>query len=389
MNVHEYQAKEILKANGIPVPRGIPAFSVEDAVNAGRELGGPVWVVKAQIHAGGRGKGGGVKVVKSLDQLRAEAERMLGMTLVTHQTGPQGKVVNRLYIEDGAAIDREFYLSLLVDRATSRVAFVISTEGGMDIEKVAHETPEKITTFSIDPATGVMPHHVRHAAQALKLAGAQQKQLGKLLPALYSVFVDKDMSLLEINPLLLTKGGDLICLDAKINFDSNALDRHPDIKELRDLSEEDAKEIEASKFDLNYIALDGTIGCMVNGAGLAMATMDIIKLYGAEPANFLDVGGGASKEKVTAAFKIITADPKVKGILINIFGGIMKCDVIAEGVVAAVREVGLTVPLVVRLEGTNVDLGKQILRESKLNVIAADDLDDAAQKIVKAVKEAA
>jgi succinyl-CoA synthetase beta subunit len=383
--VHEYQAKQILKAAGVPVPRGIPAFSVDEAVMAAKELGGPVWVVKAQIHAGGRGKGGGVKVVKSIDDVRAEADRMLGMTLVTHQTGPAGKVVNRVYIEEGAAIDREFYLSLLVDRATSRVAFVVSTEGGMDIEKVAHETPEKITTLSIDPATGIMPHNVRRIAKVLGLSGPQQKQLGKLITGLYSAFVEKDMSLLEINPLLLTKGGDLICLDAKINFDSNALDRHPDIKELRDISEEDAKEVEASKFDLNYVALDGTIGCMVNGAGLAMATMDIIKLYGAEPANFLDVGGGASKEKVGAAFKIITADPKVKGILINIFGGIMKCDVIAEGVVAAVKEVGLSVPLVVRLEGTNVELGKQILRESKLNVIPADDLDDAAQKIVKAI----
>lgn len=389
MNVHEYQAKQILKAAGVPVPRGIPAFSVDEAVTAAKELGGPVWVVKAQIHAGGRGKGGGVKVVKSIDGVRAEADRMLGMTLVTHQTGPQGKVVNRLYIEEGAAIDREFYLSLLVDRATSRVAFVVSTEGGMDIEKVAHDTPEKIATLSIDPATGIMPHHVRRIAKVLGLAGPQQKQLGKMITGLYSAFVEKDMSLLEINPLLLTKGGDLICLDAKINFDSNALDRHPDIKELRDISEEDAKEVEASKFDLNYVALDGTIGCMVNGAGLAMATMDIIKLYGAEPANFLDVGGGASKEKVGAAFKIITADPKVKGILINIFGGIMKCDVIAEGVVAAVKDVGLSVPLVVRLEGTNVELGKQILRDSKLNVIPADDLDDAARKIVKAVKEAA
>jgi len=389
MNVHEYQAKEILKGFGIPVPRGIPAFSVEEAGRAAQELGGPIWVVKAQIHAGGRGKGGGVKVVKSLDAVRAEADRILGMTLVTPQTGPQGKIVNRLYIEEGAAIDREFYLSLLVDRATSRVAFVVSTEGGMDIEKVAHDTPEKILTFSVDPATGIMPHHIRRVAKALGLGGPQQKQLGKLIPALYKAFVEKDMSLLEVNPLLLTKDGELVCLDAKINFDSNALDRHPDIKELRDVSEEDAKEVEASKFDLNYVALDGTIGCMVNGAGLAMATMDIIKLYGAEPANFLDVGGGASKEKVGAAFKIITADPKVKGILINIFGGIMKCDVIAEGVVAAVKDVGLAVPLVVRLEGTNVELGKQILRDSKLNVIPADDLDDAAQKIVKAVKEAA
>ena len=387
MNIHEYQAKEILKSYGATAPRGIPAFSADEAVKAAQSLGGPVWVVKAQIHAGGRGKAGGVKVVKSLDDVRKEAGRMLGSVMVTHQTGPHGKTVNRLYIEEGAAIEREFYLSLLVDRETSRVAFVVSTEGGMDIEKVAHDTPEKIVTSSIDPATNICPFHVRAVAKALRLGAAQQKQLAKLLSALYRAFTEKDMSLVEINPLILTKNGDLVCLDAKINFDANALDRHPEVKELRDLSEEDPKEIEASKHDLSYIALDGTIGCMVNGAGLAMATMDIIKLYGAEPANFLDVGGGASREKVTAAFKIITADPKVKGILVNIFGGIMKCDIIAEGVVAAVKEVGLKVPLVVRLEGTNVDLGKKILRESKLNVIPADDLDDAAQKIVAAVKE--
>jgi succinyl-CoA synthetase beta subunit len=388
MNIHEYQAKQVLKSYGVPVAKGHPAFTVDEAVKAAETLGGPVWVVKAQIHAGGRGKAGGVKVVKSIDDVRSEAKRLLGSTLVTHQTGPQGKVVQRLYIEEGSAIEKEFYLALLVDRETSRLAFVVSTEGGMDIEKVAHDTPEKIVTVSIDPATNVCPHHVRAIAKALKLplGGPQQKQLAKLITELHRAFVDKDMSLLEINPLIVTKSGDILCLDAKINFDSNALDRHPDIKELRDLTEEDPKEVEASKFDLSYVALDGTIGCMVNGAGLAMATMDIIKLYGAEPANFLDVGGGASKEKVAAAFKIITADHKVKGILVNIFGGIMKCDIIAEGVVAAVKEVGLTVPLVVRLEGTNVELGKQILRDSKLNVIPADDLDDAAQKIVKAVK---
>jgi len=385
MNIHEYQAKEILQSYGVPVPRGIPAFSAEDAVKAAQTLAGPVWVVKAQIHAGGRGKAGGVKVVRSIDEVRKQADQMLGSVLVTHQTGPQGREVNRLYIEEGAAIAREFYLSLVVDRESSRVAFVASTEGGMDIEKVAEEAPEKIVTFSVDPATNICPFHVRAVAKALELAGAQQKQLAKLVSALYQAFTEKDMSLLEINPLILTENGDLMCLDAKINFDSNALDRHPEVKELRDVSEEDPKEIEASKHDLSYIALDGTIGCMVNGAGLAMATMDIIKLYGAEPANFLDVGGGASREKVKAAFKIITADPKVNGILVNIFGGIMKCDIIAEGVVAAVREVGLKVPLVVRLEGTNVELGKKILSESKLNVIPADDLDDAARKIVKAL----
>jgi succinyl-CoA synthetase beta subunit len=385
MNIHEYQAKEILQSYGVPVPRGIPAFSAEDAVKAAQTLGGPVWVVKAQIHAGGRGKAGGVKVVRSIDEVRKQADQMLGSVLVTHQTGPQGREVNRLYIEEGAAIAREFYLSLVVDRESSRVAFVASTEGGMDIEKVAEEAPGKIVTFSVDPATNICPFHVRAVAKALELGGAQQKQLAKLVTALYQAFTEKDMSLLEINPLILTENGDLMCLDAKINFDSNALDRHPEVKELRDVSEEDPKEIEASKHDLSYIALDGTIGCMVNGAGLAMATMDIIKLYGAEPANFLDVGGGASREKVKAAFKIITADPKVNGILVNIFGGIMKCDIIAEGVVAAVREVGLKVPLVVRLEGTNVELGKKILSESKLNVIPADDLDDAARKIVAAI----
>jgi succinyl-CoA synthetase beta subunit len=389
MNIHEYQAKAVLREFGVPVPKGVPAFSVDEAVKAAEELGGPVWVVKAQIHAGGRGKAGGVKVVKSVDDVKKESARILGSTLVTHQTGPQGKKVGRLYIEEGSAIDREFYLSALIDRETSRVAFVVSTEGGMDIEQVAHDTPEKILTFSVDPATGIMPHHGRRVAQALKLSGDLAKQIEALLPKLYQAFTSKDMSLLEINPLVVTKDNKIICLDAKVGFDGNALYRHPDVVALRDLTEEDEKEIEASKFDLNYIALDGSIGCMVNGAGLAMATMDIIKLYGSSPANFLDVGGSATKDRVSAAFKIITSDPNVKGILVNIFGGIMKCDVIAEGVVAAVKEVGLKVPLVVRLEGTNVDLGKKIIAESGLNVTSADDLDDAAQKIVKAVQKLA
>jgi succinyl-CoA synthetase beta subunit len=398
MNIHEYQAKAVLKEFGAPVSRGIAAFTPEEAEKAARELGGPVWVVKSQIHAGGRGKGkfkelgpdakGGVRVVKSVEDVKASAKEMLGNTLVTLQTGDAGKQVNRLYIEEGAAIEKEFYLSMLIDRETSRVAFVVSTEGGMDIEEVAHSTPEKIITFSIDPATGIQPHHGRAVAKALNLSGDLAKQAGDLTGKLYAAFVGKDMAMLEINPLVVTKDNQLKVLDAKISFDSNAIYRHADVAALRDETEEDAKEIEASKFELNYIALDGTIGCMVNGAGLAMATMDIIKLYGMEPANFLDVGGGATKERVTAAFKIITADPKVKGILVNIFGGIMKCDVIAEGVVAAVKDVGLKVPLVVRLEGTNVEAGKKIIKESGLNVIAADDLDDAAQKIVKAVKEA-
>jgi succinyl-CoA synthetase beta subunit len=389
MNIHEYQAKAMLREFGVPVPRGIPAFTVDEAEKAAKELGGPVWVVKAQIHAGGRGKAGGVKVVKSIDDVKKEATRLLGSTLVTHQTGPHGKEVHRLYIEEGSAIDREYYLSALVDRATSRVAFVASTEGGMDIEEVAHTHPDKITTFSVDPATGFMPHHAHHIAQTLGLKGAVAKKAEAVFPKLYQAFLAKDMSQLEINPLVVTKSGDLICLDAKIGFDDNALYRHPDIVALRDVTEEDAKEIEASRYDLNYVALDGTIGCMVNGAGLAMATMDIIKLYGMAPANFLDVGGSATKEKVAAAFKIITSDPNVKGILVNIFGGIMKCDVIAEGVVAAVKEVGLRVPLVVRLEGTNVALGKEIIAKSNLNVTSGDNLDDAAQKIVKAVKGAA
>jgi succinyl-CoA synthetase beta subunit len=386
MNIHEYQAKAVLREFGVPVPRGIAAFTVEEAAKAAAELGGPVWVVKAQIHAGGRGKAGGVKVVKSIEDVRVEARRLLGAVLVTHQTGPHGKQVHRLYIEDGSMIDREFYLSALVDRESARIAFVVSTEGGMDIEDVAKSRPDRIKTFAVDPATGVMPHHGRQVAQALGLAGGLARQAESLVAKLYAAFVAKDMSMLEINPLVVTKSDELVCLDAKIGFDDNALYRHSDIVALRDLTEEDPKEIEASKYDLNYVALEGTIGCMVNGAGLAMATMDIIKLYGEAPANFLDVGGGATTEKVAAAFKIITSDPKVKGILVNIFGGIMKCDIIAAGVVAAVKEVGLQVPLVVRLEGTNVELGKTILSQSGLNVIAADDLDDAAQKIVKAIK---
>ena len=396
MNIHEYQAKAVLKDFGAPVSAGFPAFTPEEAEDAAKKLGGPLWVVKSQIHAGGRGKGrfkepeagdkGGVRLAKSVDEVKEFAAQMLGKTLVTHQTGPVGKVVNRLYIEDGSDIEKEFDLSRLVDRETSEVSFVVSTEGGMNIEDVAAETPEKIVTFGVDPASGYMPHHGRAIAKALGLGGNLAKQAAKLGGTLYKAFVEKDMSLLEINPLIVTKDGNLVVLDAKVSFDGNALYRHDDIMALRDTTEEDEKEIEASKYDLSYVALDGDIGCMVNGAGLAMATMDIIKLYGAEPANFLDVGGGASKEKVTAAFKIITADPNVKGILVNIFGGIMRCDIIAEGVVAAVKEVGLQVPLVVRLEGTNVDKGKAIIDQSGLNVIAADDLNDAAAKIVKAVK---
>jgi len=388
MNIHEYQAKAVLAKYGVPVPKGKPAFTVEEAVKAAEELGGPVWVVKAQIHAGGRGKGGGVKVVKSIDDVRAEAERMLGMTLITHQTGPQGKNVGRIYVEDGSDIASELYLSALVDRASSRISFIVSTEGGMNIEEVAAETPEKILTFDVDPASGISGFHGRKVAYALGLSGDTAKQAVAVVSKLYKAFVDEDMSLLEINPLVVTKSGDVICLDAKMNFDDNALYRHKDLLELRDLDEEDAHEIEASKYDLNYVTLDGTIGCMVNGAGLAMATMDIIKLYGAEPANFLDVGGGATTEKVTAAFKIILSDPNVEGILVNIFGGIMRCDVVAEGVVAAAKEVNLDVPLVVRLEGTNVDQGKKIMADSGLPIISASDLADAAEKIVKAVKEA-
>jgi succinyl-CoA synthetase beta subunit len=396
MNIHEYQAKQLLKEFGAPVSDGRLVLRAEEAKSAASELDGPVWVVKSQIHAGARGKGrfiesaagekGGVRVTKSVAEAADEAMKMLGRTLVTKQTGPAGKQVNRVYIEDGSDIARELYLAILVDRKTSRIAFVCSTEGGMDIEEVAHATPEKILTFTVDPATGIQGFHGRRVAFALGLEGNQVKQCVKLVNTLYGMFVGKDMEMLEINPLIVTRAGNVHCLDAKMGFDSNALYRQPDIMALRDESEEDPKELAASKFDLNYIALDGDIGCMVNGAGLAMATMDIIKLYGAAPANFLDVGGGATKEKVTEAFKIITSDPNVKGILVNIFGGIMRCDVIAEGVIAAVREVGLKVPLVVRLEGTNVEKGKAILNESGLNVIAADDLADAAKKIVAAVK---
>ena len=396
MNIHEYQAKALLMTFGVPVSRGVPVMRVDEAEAAANELGGPLWVVKSQIHAGGRGKGkfkeasagekGGVRLAKSIAEVKDFVGQMLGATLVTIQTGPAGKQVNRLYIEDGSDIAKEFYLSMLVDRKSSRISVVASTEGGMDIEEVAHSTPERIHSFSIDPATGIMPHHGRALAQALHLDGDLAKAAGKLLGQLYAAFVAKDMEMLEINPLIVTTGKELRCLDAKMSFDGNAMFRHPDLAALRDESEEDAKEIEASKYDLNYITLDGTIGCMVNGAGLAMATMDIIKLYGEAPANFLDVGGGATKEKVTAAFKIITADPAVKGILVNIFGGIMRCDVIAEGVIAAVKDVGLKVPLVVRLEGTNVELGKKIIGASGLNVISADDLDDAAQKVVNAVR---
>jgi succinyl-CoA synthetase beta subunit len=399
MNIHEYQAKRLLNSYGIPISKGVAVYSVEQAEEWAGRMPGPVYVVKSQIHAGGRGKGkfkelsadakGGVRVVFSVDDVIANAKEMLGKTLVTNQTGPQGKQVNRLYIEDGAAIERELYLSILVDRSVGRVAFVVSTEGGMDIEAVAHDTPEKIVTLAIDPIKGVTPADVKKLNSALKLKGQAAKDGEALFPVLYQAFTEKDMSLLEVNPLIVNKAGELRVLDAKVSFDNNAMFRHDDVAGLRDLTEEDAKEIEASKYDLAYVALDGTIGCMVNGAGLAMATMDIIKLKGAEPANFLDVGGGATTEKVTAAFKIITADPAVKGILVNIFGGIMKCDVIAQGVIAAVKEVGLKVPLVVRLEGTNVALGKQMLNDSGLNVIAADDLDDAAEKIVAAVKQAA
>ena len=396
MNIHEHQAKALLKTYGLPVAAGVAIFTPDEAEAAARSLPGPLYVVKSQIHAGGRGKGkfkelppdakGGVRLAKTVADVTANAREMLGHTLVTKQTGPAGRQVNRLYIEDGADIARELYCSLLVDRGTGRTSFVVSTEGGMDIETVAHDTPDKIITVGIDPVAGVTAANVAAIAAALKLDGAAAVDAQSVFPALYKAFVDKDMSLLEINPLIVLKDGHLRLLDAKVSFDNNAAFRHPDIAELRDLTEEDAKEIEASKFDLAYVALDGNIGCMVNGAGLAMATMDIIKLYGAEPANFLDVGGGATREKVTAAFKIITADPNVEGILVNIFGGIMRCDVIAEGVVAAVRDVGLKVPLVVRLEGTNVDKGKAILRDSGLNVIPADDLDDAAQKIVAAIR---
>jgi len=396
MNIHEYQAKALLRDYGAPVSDGRIVMKAEEAKTAAGALDGPLWVVKAQIHAGGRGKGkfkeasagekGGVRLTKSVAEAAEEAQKMLGRTLVTHQTGPVGKQVNRVYIEDGSGIETELYLALLVDRVSSRISFVCSTEGGMDIEEVAANTPDKILSFPVDPVTGYQPYHGRRIAFSLGLKGAQIKQCVALMGILYKAFVEKDMEMLEINPLIVTDSGDLKVLDAKVSFDGNAMYRHPDIAALRDETEEDPKELQASKYDLNYIALDGEIGCMVNGAGLAMATMDIIKLYGSEPANFLDVGGGATKDKVTEAFKIITSDPQVKGILVNIFGGIMRCDVIAEGVIAAVKEVGLQVPLVVRLEGTNVEKGKEIIANSGMNVIAAENLKDGAEKIVKAVK---
>jgi succinyl-CoA synthetase beta subunit len=399
MNIHEHQAKELYRQYGIPTGKGGAAFTVEEAVDAAKQLPGPVWVVKAQIHAGGRGKGtfkekeagekGGVRLAKSIEEVKQFAGEMLGRTLVTIQTGEAGRVVRRLYVEDGTAIDKELYLSMLVDRATSRVAFIASTEGGMDIEKVAHDTPEKILTMSVDPASGFQPFHGRKLAFALGLKGEAAKQMQATAANLYRMFLEKDMSLLEINPLVVTKEGHLIALDGKMNFDSNALFRHPEVVAYRDITEEEPSEIEASKHDLAFIKLDGNIGCLVNGAGLAMATMDIIKLYGAEPANFLDVGGGASKEKVREAFKLILADPAVKGILVNIFGGIMRCDIIAEGVIAAAREMAITVPLVVRLEGTNVELGKKMLAESGLKIVPADDLADAARKITDEVKKVA
>ncbi len=398
MNIHEYQAKSLLAKFGVAVPRGGVAYTADEASKAAADLGGSIWVVKSQIHAGGRGAGhfadnpdggGGVRLAKSDTEVRAHAEAMLGKTLVTKQTGPEGKEVKRIYIEEGCDIARELYLSLLVDRETSRIMIVASTEGGMDIEAVAEETPEKIATVAIDPATGIMPFHTRKIAFGLGLEGNQIKSAGTFLTAMYKAFVELDASLVEVNPLVVTGAGDVIALDAKMNFDDNALYRHPDIEELRDEDEEDPMELEATKHELNYIKLDGAIGCMVNGAGLAMATMDIVKLAGGSPANFLDVGGGATKERVTTAFKIILSDPNVEGILVNIFGGIMRCDVIAEGIVAAAREVSLHVPLVVRLEGTNVELGKKILAESGLPIIAGDDLGDAAEKVVNAVKEAA
>ena len=398
MNIHEYQAKALLSTYGVAVPRGGVAYTPDEAVQVAHELGGDVWVVKSQIHAGGRGAGrfandpdgdGGVRLARSSEEVKAFATAMLGQTLVTKQTGPDGKEVKRIYIEEGCDIARELYLSMLIDRSNSRITLIASTEGGMDIETVAHETPEKILTIATDPVTGLMPFHTREIAFGLGLSGDQIKSAAKLLSGLYTAFTDLDASLVEVNPLVVTGSGEVIALDAKMNFDDNALFRQPKVLELRDEDEEDPMELEASKHDLNYIKLDGSIGCMVNGAGLAMATMDIIKLYGSQPANFLDVGGAATKERVTAAFKIILSDPNVEGIMVNIFGGIMRCDVIAEGVVAAAREVALHVPLVVRLEGTNVELGKQILADSGLPILSADNLADAAEKVVHAVKEAA
>jgi succinyl-CoA synthetase beta subunit len=398
MNIHEYQAKDLLRKFGVAVPRGKVAYTSAEAEAAAKELGGAVWVVKSQIHAGGRGAGrfkddpngkGGVRLAKSIDEVRKHAAAMLGKILVTKQTGPAGKEVKRVYVEEGADIKRELYLSMLIDRATSRLTIIASTEGGMEIEEVAAKHPEKILKVAIDPTTGVQSHHCRTIAYGLGLVGDQVKSATKLLTLIYKAFTELDASLVEVNPLIVTGKGEVVALDAKMNFDDNALYRHPEIEQLRDADEEDPAEREANKHSLNYVKLDGSIGCMVNGAGLAMATMDIIKLYGGAPANFLDVGGGATKERVTAAFKIILSDPNVEGILVNIFGGIMRCDVIAEGVVAAAREVSLHVPLVVRLEGTNVELGKKILAESGLPIVSADNLADAAQRVVKAVKEAA
>jgi succinyl-CoA synthetase beta subunit len=389
MNIHEYQAKALLQAYGAPVAEGRVAQSPQEAAAHADALGGEAFVVKAQIHAGGRGKGGGIKLVKTLQELHAEADRMLGKPLVTPQTGPKGRVVRSVYVVKDSTIARELYLSLLVDRGSGRVAFVASTEGGVDIEAVAAKTPQKIVTLTVDPASGISEFHGRAIVSALKLEGPLAKQCGALVKALYKLFTEKDANLVEINPLVVTKEGNLLCLDAKIGFDDNALFRHKDIAAMRDIHEEDPAEVEAANLGLSYVKLDGSIGCMVNGAGLAMATMDIIKLYGGEPANFLDVGGGADKERVTEAFKIILSDPRVKAILVNIFGGIMRCDVIAEGVIAAAREMHVSVPLVVRLEGTNVERGKELLRESGLAIIPADDLDDAAKKAVAAVKNAA
>jgi succinyl-CoA synthetase beta subunit len=385
MNIHEYQAKDLLKSFGAPVGNGVVATTADEAVEKAKALDGDVLVVKAQIHAGGRGKGGGVKIVKTIQEMHAEADRMLGKPLITPQTGPGGRIVRSVFVTEGTAIDRELYLSLLVDRATGRIAFVASTEGGVNIEEVAAETPEKITTVDVDPASGLSGFHGRVIADALELKGDLAKQCGKLIKTLYTLFTEKDASLIEINPLVVTKDGHLECLDAKMGFEDNALFRHPDIEALRDIHEEDPAEVEASKYDLSYVKLDGNIGCMVNGAGLAMATMDIIKYYGAEPANFLDVGGGATTEKVTAAFKLILSDANVKGVLVNIFGGIMRCDTIAEGIIAAARETNIGVPLVVRLEGTNVERGKELLSNSGLDIIPADDLDDAAKKAVAAI----
>ena len=385
MNIHEYQAKKVLSAYGVNVPRGEVAFTPDEAVAAAENLGGSLWVVKAQIHAGGRGKGGGVKLARSIEEVRSLSDEILGMQLITHQTGPAGQLVRRVYIEEGADIDRELYLGVVLDREESKVCFMASTEGGMEIEKVAEETPEKILKEWVNPVTGLSDYQARNLAFGLGLEGKAVNKAVKFMKALYKAFTEKDASLAEINPLIVTKGGDIVALDAKINFDSNALYRNPDIMELRDEDEEDAKEIEASKYDLNYISLDGNIGCMVNGAGLAMGTMDIIKHCGGEPANFLDVGGGANKEKVTAGFKIILQDPNVKGIFVNIFGGIMKCDIIAEGVIAATKELGLEIPVVVRLEGTNVELGKELLKNSGLQLISADNMIDGARKIVGAV----